>query len=369
MGERCHRALFTRRAFGSCGLCWPAAFVFGLVHITRKICGWMFMAGGGNDEKRWHDVPYRRKNKDRHGEQQIERNVTKFYITNLPNGCTPWEVIKVKELEQILNGIKMGKNKLRVNIAKFAVENARLLEEEVQPRSKQVKQQPVYYQKPIVNNTSQKVGVSFAEMVKGNPTSAAGSSAQGSDPAKKVIVVSDEINAFRFLHGKADFYFFKSQGNNIKPRKKPTILNPPRDKLRNNTSSPVEGIRPKKRCRSSLEDPFGLDSLLNQCKIRSASADSFKGGINSSISKEGINPEGIEITGSPIEKMLPESKLEGFKYFDKGISSQPERSTRGIDPEVSATIEIGSKLGVQLVDHLNLVKETIVLEGNNGITL
>ncbi|KAJ0910431.1 putative RNA recognition motif domain, nucleotide-binding alpha-beta plait domain superfamily [Helianthus annuus] len=86
--------------------------------------------------------------------------VTKFFVTNLPLGCTPWEVSEfvkgfgevhgvyiarkkdkvgnrfgfisfknvrdVKELEKALNGTKMGNYKLRVNVAKFAAENSGL---------------------------------------------------------------------------------------------------------------------------------------------------------------------------------------------------------------------------------------------------
>ncbi|KAM0035329.1 putative RNA recognition motif domain, nucleotide-binding alpha-beta plait domain superfamily [Helianthus debilis subsp. tardiflorus] len=94
--------------------------------------------------------------------KQGTKNVTKFFVTNLPQGCTPWErsefvkvfgevagvyiakkkdkvgntfgfisfinVREVKELERALNGTKMGGSKLRVNIARFAAENANILE-------------------------------------------------------------------------------------------------------------------------------------------------------------------------------------------------------------------------------------------------
>ncbi|KAM0037856.1 putative RNA recognition motif domain, nucleotide-binding alpha-beta plait domain superfamily [Helianthus debilis subsp. tardiflorus] len=87
----------------------------------------------------------------------MARNLIKFFVSNLPEGCTPWElrccvekfgavsgtyVAKKRdkggcrfgfisfrdvgdklELERQLQGIKMGINKLKVNVAKFAVEN------------------------------------------------------------------------------------------------------------------------------------------------------------------------------------------------------------------------------------------------------
>ncbi|KAM0047067.1 putative RNA recognition motif domain, nucleotide-binding alpha-beta plait domain superfamily [Helianthus debilis subsp. tardiflorus] len=84
-------------------------------------------------------------------------NITKFFITNLPEGCTPWELkygvasfgevsgtfmakkrdkdgrrfrfasfknVKDKaELEKALKGIKLGGCKLSVNIARFSLDN------------------------------------------------------------------------------------------------------------------------------------------------------------------------------------------------------------------------------------------------------
>ncbi|KAJ0703208.1 putative RNA recognition motif domain, nucleotide-binding alpha-beta plait domain superfamily [Helianthus annuus] len=85
------------------------------------------------------------------------RNITKFFITNLPEGCTPWElkcgvanfgevsgtfvakkrdkdgrrfgfasfkdVKDISELEKALKGIKLGGCKLIVNIARFSFDN------------------------------------------------------------------------------------------------------------------------------------------------------------------------------------------------------------------------------------------------------
>ncbi|KAJ0877858.1 putative RNA recognition motif domain, nucleotide-binding alpha-beta plait domain superfamily [Helianthus annuus] len=92
-----------------------------------------------------------------------DRNsVTKFFVSNLPEGCNPWDLRKALEgfgdlvgtfvakkqdkngcrfgfasfkdvkdrhdLEKMLRGVKMGDYKLKINIARFAVENAGFLD-------------------------------------------------------------------------------------------------------------------------------------------------------------------------------------------------------------------------------------------------
>ncbi|KAJ0539300.1 putative RNA recognition motif domain, nucleotide-binding alpha-beta plait domain superfamily [Helianthus annuus] len=89
-------------------------------------------------------------------------NITKLFVSNLPEGCTPWElrkclegfgeisgtyvakkrdkagcrfgfvsfkeVVDRKELVKNITGVKMGENKLKVNVARYAVENSGLSE-------------------------------------------------------------------------------------------------------------------------------------------------------------------------------------------------------------------------------------------------
>ncbi|KAJ0532450.1 putative RNA recognition motif domain, nucleotide-binding alpha-beta plait domain superfamily [Helianthus annuus] len=89
------------------------------------------------------------------------RKITKFYVSNHPTGCTPWELSSflgvfgeivgtyiarktdkegnrfgfmsfkdmrnIADLERNLLNVKMGGNKLKINIARFAVENADFL--------------------------------------------------------------------------------------------------------------------------------------------------------------------------------------------------------------------------------------------------
>ncbi|KAJ0522979.1 putative RNA recognition motif domain, nucleotide-binding alpha-beta plait domain superfamily [Helianthus annuus] len=106
----------------------------------------------------WEDPHHiRKKDKSNHHEKKAVENITKFFVTNLPEGCTPWEISEfvkvfgvvtgvyiarkldkfgnrfgfikfkdvrdVKELERVLNGTKMGNSKLKVNVARFAYEN------------------------------------------------------------------------------------------------------------------------------------------------------------------------------------------------------------------------------------------------------
>ncbi|KAM0016357.1 hypothetical protein Hdeb2414_s0017g00509811 [Helianthus debilis subsp. tardiflorus] len=59
------------------------------------------------------------------------QEVTKFFVTNLPEGCTPWDLRQglegfedIVELEKSLRGAKLGSAKLKINIAKFALENS-----------------------------------------------------------------------------------------------------------------------------------------------------------------------------------------------------------------------------------------------------
>ncbi|KAF5769709.1 putative RNA recognition motif domain, nucleotide-binding alpha-beta plait domain superfamily [Helianthus annuus] len=111
----------------------------------------------------WHEVPVRKGPKKDGGEGNKlgKRNISKFFITNLPPGCNPWDVadfvrvfgevagvyiarkadkegrkfgfvsffnvVDVKDMERVLNGTKMGGYKLQVNLARFAKENQGLV--------------------------------------------------------------------------------------------------------------------------------------------------------------------------------------------------------------------------------------------------
>ncbi|MFS7953939.1 putative RNA recognition motif domain, nucleotide-binding alpha-beta plait domain superfamily [Helianthus anomalus] len=126
------------------------------------------MAGREKEEEVWKDVPDHRNRKGRNVEARKDRIVTKYYVTNFPFSFTPWEVSEflgyygeivgtyiarkndrdgnrfgsvtfknvkdAKNLESEMNGIKMGRYILKVNIAKFAAKNAGILEAAAQSK-------------------------------------------------------------------------------------------------------------------------------------------------------------------------------------------------------------------------------------------
>ncbi|KAJ0440043.1 putative RNA recognition motif domain, nucleotide-binding alpha-beta plait domain superfamily [Helianthus annuus] len=116
----------------------------------------------GDEGRSWNDVVNKKKNRSKGIKgNTVDRNskgaVTKFFISNLPRGCNPWDVADfvkvfgevsgvyiarkldkegrwfgfvsfknvddVKEMERALNGTKMGDSKLVANLARFAKEN------------------------------------------------------------------------------------------------------------------------------------------------------------------------------------------------------------------------------------------------------
>ncbi|KAJ0658189.1 putative RNA recognition motif domain, nucleotide-binding alpha-beta plait domain superfamily [Helianthus annuus] len=163
----------------------------------------------------------------------------KFFVSNLPEGCTPWELRKCmeafgevagsyvakkrdkhgsrfgfvtfsgvrdkQELLGILGKVKMGEFKLRINVARFALENS-----EVGPE----KEVPMKTVRPpgqnFVGGTfAVRDGRSFKEVVGtanvGNGF--AGSSGvlpeAGMSNVEKVIIVPDRVEAFKGCQGLA----------------------------------------------------------------------------------------------------------------------------------------------------------------------
>ncbi|KAL9997067.1 putative RNA recognition motif domain, nucleotide-binding alpha-beta plait domain superfamily [Helianthus debilis subsp. tardiflorus] len=114
----------------------------------------------GDEGGSWNDFTSKKKNRKQgiEGSSSACRNISKFYISNLPWGCNSWddadfvkvfgEVVRVyiarkvdkagrrfgfvsfkdvrdvKEMERALNGTKMGGHKLIANLVRFAKENA-----------------------------------------------------------------------------------------------------------------------------------------------------------------------------------------------------------------------------------------------------
>ncbi|PWA60122.1 RNA-directed DNA polymerase, eukaryota [Artemisia annua] len=191
-------------------------------------------------EEEWQDVLARR-NKGRQnnkGEAEGAGDVTKFFVSNLPSGCTPWEVSeflgyygevvgsyiakkrdkegkrfgfitfrKVRnalELEKRMNGIKMGICKLKVNVAKFAVENIGLRELEERagrkqenpemPIGRKQEKQEVERQNKVNEQTFHPgVGLSFKAVLNGKSSVGSGVHAESSC---RSIKVPDNVVAF-----------------------------------------------------------------------------------------------------------------------------------------------------------------------------
>ncbi|KAJ0570912.1 putative RNA recognition motif domain, nucleotide-binding alpha-beta plait domain superfamily [Helianthus annuus] len=171
----------------------------------------------------------------------------KYYVTNLPFGCTPWEVAEflgfsgeiagtyvarkndkagnrfgfvsfknlknAKELEQRMNGVKMGKFILKINIAKFASENAGFFEDEGISKTNNRKENIGKEHSNMENNHQkwpggndrvfQKEGLSFAELFKGKGKDVGSSAPSNEFPKGKTISIQEDVNALHFLHGSA----------------------------------------------------------------------------------------------------------------------------------------------------------------------
>ncbi|KAJ0752228.1 putative RNA recognition motif domain, nucleotide-binding alpha-beta plait domain superfamily [Helianthus annuus] len=160
-------------------------------------------------------------------------NITKFFVSNLPPGCTPWElssflgtygevtdsyVARKKEksgnifgfvsfkdvrdkteLERYLSNVKMGGFKLRINIAKFAMENVvflarAALENHKVPKPTTIKA-PCY--EKAVRGPTWRGGFSFKDTVVNNL--GLGST---EDLTTLVLELSPGTGAFKDFHGR-----------------------------------------------------------------------------------------------------------------------------------------------------------------------
>ncbi|KAM0019345.1 putative RNA recognition motif domain, nucleotide-binding alpha-beta plait domain superfamily [Helianthus debilis subsp. tardiflorus] len=166
----------------------------------------------------------------------VSGNISKFFIYNLPEGCSPWEltsflkgfgdivgsyvakkrdkygnrfgfasfrnVIDRDKLAGDLKGLKMGDNKLKINLARFAAENSGIPGRPMDPKSKgpagSIPQAPVLDRSKLFAFRDDRTysGVlgktkvdEVRQEVRSNP--------------EKVVVVPDRTGAFSDLVGKA----------------------------------------------------------------------------------------------------------------------------------------------------------------------
>ncbi|KAM0007909.1 putative RNA recognition motif domain, nucleotide-binding alpha-beta plait domain superfamily [Helianthus debilis subsp. tardiflorus] len=194
-----------------------------------------------DDGGSWNEVPNRRKprSKGNPGERIGGGSISKFFVSNLPNGCNPWDVsefvkvygdvagvyiarkkdkegkkfgfisfrnvVDVKEMERALNGTKMGGFKLKVNLAKFASENSGLhgggYENQKDNKKEQVKlQHDSSFQNQVVfNNGGRKLFRDLFNNPRGNQEGPKGQE----ETVGKFITIPDETLAFKDILGKA----------------------------------------------------------------------------------------------------------------------------------------------------------------------
>ncbi|KAJ0865336.1 putative RNA recognition motif domain, nucleotide-binding alpha-beta plait domain superfamily [Helianthus annuus] len=193
------------------------------------------------DDGSWKDVPVKKNNRKKgfSGDKINNGNITKFYVTNLPTGCTPWEVsefvkvfgdvagvcvarkadkegrkfgfisfrhvVDVKEMERALNGMKMGGFKLIANIARYAKENTGLFDvnrevmnDNLKEPAKPAKEYKIYNQAYV----NQGRGRLFSDLFAKHSTDAGASSSMDVTDGK-CIVIPDDTLAFKDLIGKA----------------------------------------------------------------------------------------------------------------------------------------------------------------------
>ncbi|KAJ0435072.1 putative RNA recognition motif domain, nucleotide-binding alpha-beta plait domain superfamily [Helianthus annuus] len=195
----------------------------------------------GDEGGSWKDVPLKKnhKNKGDAGNTSLKGNITKFYITNLPLGCNPWDVtnfvkvfgdvagvylarkydkegrrfgfisfknvIDVKGIEKALNGTKMGGYKLVANLARFAKENIGLNagRSEMEAGNKRVPVKPLREQK-IYNHAfvNKGGGRLFSDLFANNDSSKEAKSSMEREGGKS-MVISDDTSAFKEVMGRA----------------------------------------------------------------------------------------------------------------------------------------------------------------------
>ncbi|KAJ0856583.1 putative RNA recognition motif domain, nucleotide-binding alpha-beta plait domain superfamily [Helianthus annuus] len=193
------------------------------------------------NEGPWLDPHHLRKKKvGTQGGVKDKEAISKFFVTNLPQGSTPWEISEfvkvfgevagvyiarkkdkfgnrfgfisfknvrdVKELERALNGTKMGNAKLKVNLARFAVENANVLDT-MKPRKNAVAEESTGELREHLKPRNQGFikdggGKLFSELFSnGNREKMSGQSNMSKEGL--VVEVYDNISAFKDLAGMA----------------------------------------------------------------------------------------------------------------------------------------------------------------------
>ncbi|KAM0055033.1 putative RNA recognition motif domain, nucleotide-binding alpha-beta plait domain superfamily [Helianthus debilis subsp. tardiflorus] len=172
------------------------------------------------------------------GNSLAHRNISKFYISNLPWGCNSWDVADfvkvfgevagvyiarkvdkagrrfgfvsfkdvrdVKEMERALNGTKMGGHKLIANLARFAKENVTVNGGNFVGGRGKEKIQECHAQKPPDINFAPSFqngnGRLFSELF-ANKSTTSGEPEKTTNPGEVCIEIADQTSAFNELIG------------------------------------------------------------------------------------------------------------------------------------------------------------------------
>ncbi|KAF5779356.1 putative RNA recognition motif domain, nucleotide-binding alpha-beta plait domain superfamily [Helianthus annuus] len=165
--------------------------------------------------------------------------VVKLFVTNLPEGCTPWDLRRclesfgavagtyvarkrdkhgsrfgfvlfsgVKDKQELLRnlgGVRMGDFKLKINVARFALENSGVAVEKEGPvQNKNPAEMHIGGGKSSVRDVrSYKDVVGTSNLGSGHYGAQVVDLASGPRAVEKVIVVPDRVEAFRDRHGLA----------------------------------------------------------------------------------------------------------------------------------------------------------------------
>ncbi|KAI3762669.1 hypothetical protein L1987_53109 [Smallanthus sonchifolius] len=160
---------------------------------------------------------------------------------------------------------------------------------------------------------------------------------------------------------------FVSQGDKIKPKKKPVILRPKKNSIQSPLRSPLKDNRLRKRPRAVSEDLFDLNKFLGTGLFGgNVEADDIEDGeirdeCMGVLCSSPINVLDLNCVASPGESVVPGPSSLGDDEVVKDSMADK------IVEELNATLKIGDIVGARLGNFNDLVKNTIVGEGNNVV--
>ncbi|PWA42033.1 RNA-directed DNA polymerase, eukaryota [Artemisia annua] len=178
----------------------------------------------------WVEVVGRRGRKDQKGGNNYgikKGSFIKFFVSNIPEGCRPWDLAdRLKEfgiinkvyiakkkgkdgsrfgfvnfarpqdwshMEAKMTNVKLGKSILNINLARYAVENE-FFGEKTSTRPRTFAQPKVFVPRVNGANLNSRTGFSFSDVVKGNG---------GAESNERVVEVDSSIDESSDVHNRA----------------------------------------------------------------------------------------------------------------------------------------------------------------------